>query len=114
MNYEFKLDGLWVLIFIVISILFLIYLIVVILFLIEFLQRRLNCICICMGVRLSQRYSFLSIPLFCICRRRRNNVTQILPVNLTKIYTPEEYYFKTGNKIIIDPDNSINIGFSIT
>ena len=64
MNYEFKLDGLWVLIFIVISILFLIYLIVVIL--INYLYNRTLLYIICIGVRLSQRYSFLSIPLFCI------------------------------------------------
>ncbi len=112
MPYDFKLDAIWVVIFIIISLMILLFLLLIIIFIIDYLQIRLNCICICMGIRLSDRYNFLSIPLFFICRRRNNN-TRILPIITPKLYTSEEYCDLTGNKIIINPDNSIFLGIKI-
>ena len=105
---NFKLDAVWIVIFIIISLMILLFLLLIIIFIIDYLQIRLNCICICMGIRLSDRYSFLSIPLFCICRRRNN--TRILPIIAPKLYTSDEYCDLTGNKIIVNPDNSIFLG----
>lgn len=112
MNYEFKLNVTWVLLFIIISLMVLLFLLLLIIFIIDYLQVRLNCICICRGIRLSERHTFLSIPLFCICRRRYRN-TLILPIKAPKFYTTEEYCQMTGNKIIIYPDSSLHIGFKL-
>lgn len=109
MSYNIKIDGTWILVFALMSIMIILFSIVTIIFIIEYLQVRLNCICICMGIRLSETNRFLSIPLFCICRRRRNN-TRILPIIAPKLYTADEYCDLTGNKIIFNPDNSVFLG----
>jgi hypothetical protein len=109
MPYDFKLNATWILIFIIISLMVLLFLLLIIIFIIDYLQIRLNCICICVGIRLSQTNRCLSIPLFCICRRRNNN-TRILPIVAPKLYTTVEYCDLTGNKIVINPDNNIFLG----
>ena len=112
MPYDFKLDATWVLIFIIISLMVLmvlLFLLLTIVFIIDYLQIRLNCTCICMGIRLSQTNILLSIPLFCRCRRINNN-TRILPIVAPKLYTTVEYCDLTGNKIFINPDNRIFLG----
>jgi hypothetical protein len=112
MDYKIRIDVIWIIIFILVSLMTIIFSLILIIFIIEYLQTRLNCICICRGIRLSRRYSFLSIPLFCICRRRYRN-TLIVPIKVPKLYTTKEYCQATGNKIIIDPDNSFYIGYKL-
>ena len=46
------------------SIMIILFSIVTIIFIIEYLQVRLNCICICMGIRLSETNRFLSIDFY--------------------------------------------------
>lgn len=112
MDYVIRIDVIWIIIFILVSLMTILFSLILIIFIIEYLQTRLNCICICMGIRLSQRYSFLSIPLFCICRRRFRS-TLIVPIKVPKLYTTEEYCQDTGNKIIINPDNIFYIGIKL-
>jgi hypothetical protein len=107
MAYVFKLDTIWIIIFILISAMILLFSTIFIIFIIDYLQIRLNCVCICMGIRLNQRNRYLSIPLFCICRKKNNN-TKILP-----LYSTNEYLNKTKNILIIDPDNKIKLGVII-
>lgn len=111
MPYDFKLNATWVLIFIIISLMVLLFLLLTIVFIIDYLQIRLNCTCTCMGIRLSQTNRFLSIPLFCICRRINN--TRILPIVAPKLYTTVEYCDLTGNKIVINPNNRIFLGIKL-
>ena len=47
----------------------------------------------------------------CICRRRRNN-TIIVPLKKIEFYKENEYCNKTGNIIIIYPNNIKYIGFT--
>ena len=117
MSYNIKIDGTWILVFAIMSIMIILFLMVGIILIIEFLEIRLNCICVCMGIRLSETNRFFSIPLFCICRRnrrsRRRNNTRILPIIAPKLYTADEYCDLTGNKIILNPDNSIFLGIKL-
>ena len=115
MSYIIKIDGTWILVFATISLMIILFSIVGIILIIEYLEIRLNCICICMGIRLSETNRFFSIPLFCICRRRsrRRNNTRILPIIAPKLYTADEYCDLTGNKIIFNPDNSVFLGIKL-
>ena len=98
-------------IFAIMSIMIILFSVVGIILIIECLEIRLNCICVCMGIRLSETNRFLSIPLFCICRRRRSRRnTRILPIIAPKLFTADEYCDLTGNKIIFNPDNSVFLG----
>lgn len=108
--YEFKLDGVWILIF-VLCIFVLIYLIIIfIIIFLEILYNKFNIICVCRGIRLN---SNIEIPLFFICRRRNRNRVKIIPkINITKIQTFEEYNMETGSIKIINPNNNISIGKS--
>ena len=76
------------------------------------LEQRFNCNCVCRGYR--TRY--ISIPLYFICRSsNRINNTLIVPLKKIEFYTEKEYCNKTGNIIIIYPNNIKYIGFkSIT
>ena len=69
------------------------------------LEHRLNCNFLCRGYR--DRY--VCIPLYLICRSRRNN-TIIVPLKKIELYTENEYCNKTGNVIIIYPKNIKYIG----
>ena len=115
MSYKIKIDGTWILVFAIMSIMIILFLMVGIILIIECLEIRLNCIC--MGIRLSETNRFFSIPLFCICRRnrrsRRRNNTRILPIIAPKLYTADEYCDLTGNKIIFNPDNSVFLGIKL-
>jgi hypothetical protein len=111
MSYNIKIDGTWILVFAIMSMMIILFSVVGIILIIECLEIRLNCICICMGIRLSETNRFLSIPLFCICRRRRSRSnTRILPIIAPKLFTADEYCDLTGNKIIFNPDNSVFLG----
>ena len=116
MSYNIKIDGTWILVFAAMLIIIILFSVVGIILIIECLELRLNCICICMGIRLSETNRFFSIPLFCICRRRRSrriNNTRILPIIAPKLYTADEYCDLTGNKIIFNPDNSVFLGIKL-
>jgi hypothetical protein len=106
---EFKLDAMWVIIFILSGFVFIYLIIVLTLFFLSFLETRFNINCVCRGWRLDSNPNII-IPLYCYCVRNNNNV-QILPVNkIPKIITLEEYNKKTNNLMIINPDNKFFIG----
>ena len=69
------------------------------------LEQRFNCDCVCRGYR--NRY--ICIPLYFICRSRRNN-TLIIPIKKIEFYTEIEYCNKTGHIIVIYPNNQKYIG----
>ena len=106
--YKIKIDALWIIIFVLISIMILLFLSIFIIFCIIYIQNRFDIIFVCRGLRLCNNR--LIIPLFCIYRHNRNNnnnLTKIIPV---KIYSDKEYCERTGNILIIDPNNNISIG----
>ncbi|MAJ44164.1 MAG: hypothetical protein CMF96_05385 [Candidatus Marinimicrobia bacterium] len=104
--YDFKLNGVWIVIFVLCIFVFIYLIVIFIIILLEILENKFNIICICKGIRLNSR---IAIPLFFICRRRRNrNITKIIPI--PKIQTFEEYNMETGSIKIINPNNEINIG----
>lgn len=104
--YKFKLDGVWIVIFVLCIFVFIYLIVIFIIILLEILEEKFNIICICKGIRLNSR---IAIPLFFICKRR--NITKIIPkINIPKIQSFEEYNMETGNIKIINPNNEIYIG----
>ena len=106
--YDFKLNGVWIVIFVLCIFVFIYLIVIFIIILLEILETKFNIICVCRGIRLNSR---IAIPLFFICRRRNRNRVKVIPkINIPKIQTFEEYNMETGSIKIINPNNEINIG----
>ena len=111
--FKFKLDAMWVIIFILSGFVALYVIIVFILLFLSFLEYtfKVEIKCVCRGWRLNSNQNII-IPLYfyCYCIRSNRNV-QILPINtIPKLQTLKEYNKETNNVLIINPNNVLSIG----
>ena len=107
--YDFKLDVMWIIIFILVSCVSLIFILCLLCSILDFLENKFNIICVCVGWRFNNNFI---IPLFCACRDRTNyySSVKIVPKIIPKLITEEEYINETGNLIIENPNKDKVIG----